>query len=116
MTGKTSKPKTPQILVLTLTITVLLTLSLAQANQTHKNQKSDGRFGFVGSGVFESGEPEASVFIPHLDLGFTWDRPHPGPFIWNKIEPTKGVYDFSETDRYVKAAQKYGIHIIATIW
>ncbi len=70
------------------------------------------RFGFVGPGP-AGGE---AAFIPHLDLGFRWDRPHPGPFIWGKIEPVKGFYDFSETDLYVKKAQELGIRVMATIW
>ena len=60
------------------------------------------RFGFV---CFDE---EA---IEDLNLG--WVRPHPGPFIWDKIEPTKGSYDFSKTDLYVQAAQEYGIQVVA---
>jgi len=91
-------------------------------NDGHSNFKvgnvdveAEYRFGFVGSGIVET-EDKASAFIPHLDLGFKWDRPHPGPFIWGEIEPVKGFYDFSKTDLYVQAAQEYRIQVVATIW
>jgi len=63
------------------------------------------RFGFVGM-----------EFVPNEDLGFGWSRPHPGPFIWNTIEPEKGKFDFSEADEIVKLAQAHNISILATIW
>jgi hypothetical protein len=49
-------------------------------------------------------------------LGVTWDRPHPGPFIWGRIEREKGKYDWGEVDRYVQEAQHYGFATLATIW
>ena len=51
-----------------------------------------------------------------VELGATWIRPHPGPFVWGKIEQVKGQYDFSEADKVVEAAQERGVHILATIW
>ena len=30
-----------------------------------------------------------------------WVRPHPGPFIWNGIEKTQGVFSWEQTDKYV---------------
>ena len=73
------------------------------------------RFGFVQAGFLEEKNWE-NWFAPHLDVGFGWDRPHPGPFVWNDIEPQKGVYDFSNADAYVAAAQERGIKVLATIW
>jgi len=55
-------------------------------------------------------------FTPFEELGFKWDRPHPGPFNRRIIEPTQGNYDFSLTDLYVSSAQSRGIEIVATIW
>lgn len=49
-------------------------------------------------------------------LGIKWDRPHPGPFIWGRIEGEKGKYKWEETDRYVQEAQCYGFATLATIW
>jgi hypothetical protein len=49
-------------------------------------------------------------------LGITWDRPHPGPFIWGRIEKERGEYDWGEVDRYVQRAQRYGLATVATIW
>ena len=45
-----------------------------------------------------------------------WVRPHPGPFIWNKIEKEKGNFSWSETDKYINYAQLHNQNIIATIW
>ena len=30
-----------------------------------------------------------------------WVRPHPGPFVWNKIEKKQGVFSWEEADQYV---------------
>ena len=30
-----------------------------------------------------------------------WVRPHPGPFVWNKIEKEKGNFSWKEADQYV---------------
>jgi hypothetical protein len=49
-------------------------------------------------------------------LGIKWDRPHPGPFIWGRIEKERGKYDWGEVDRYIQKAQHYGFAIVATIW
>jgi len=56
-------------------------------------------FGFLGAG-FDASELSK--------LGVKWDRPHPGPFIWGRIEQEKGKYDWREVDRYVQEAQRYG--------
>jgi len=45
-----------------------------------------------------------------------WIRPHPGPFSWNSIERSKGVYNFSVTDSLVKTAQMNNVAMLATIW
>ena len=50
------------------------------------------------------------------DLGLRWVRPHPGPFIWGRIESKEGRYDFSEADEVVRRAQEMGLNILATIW
>ena len=45
-----------------------------------------------------------------------WVRPHPGPFVWNKIERKKGNFSWDEADDYVIYAQNNNQKIIATIW
>jgi len=45
-----------------------------------------------------------------------WVRPHPGPFVWNKIEKKKGNFSWQEADNYVVYAQDHNQSIIATIW
>ncbi|MDP2730532.1 MAG: hypothetical protein Q8O55_08610 [Dehalococcoidales bacterium] len=64
-------------------------------------------FGFLGT-TFDAEELS--------ELGIRWDRPHPGPFIWGRIERQKGEYDWREVDRYIQQAQDYGFATLATIW
>ena len=45
-----------------------------------------------------------------------WVRPHPGPFVWNKIEKKQGNFSWQEADEYVVYAQEHNQIIIATIW
>ena len=45
-----------------------------------------------------------------------WVRPHPGPFVWNKIEKEKGNFSWNEADEYVVYAQEHNQTTIATIW
>ena len=45
-----------------------------------------------------------------------WVRPHPGPFVWNKIEKKQGEFSWEEVDEYVNYAQQHNQKIIATIW
>tara|TARA_B100001996_G_scaffold242232_1_gene187431 strand:+ start:981 stop:1994 length:1014 start_codon:yes stop_codon:yes gene_type:complete len=45
-----------------------------------------------------------------------WVRPHPGPFVWNKIEKVKGNFLWKEADEYVVYAQEHNQTILATIW
>ena len=45
-----------------------------------------------------------------------WVRPHPGPFVWNKIEKEQGVFSWDKADEYVTYAQNHNQNTIATIW
>ena len=45
-----------------------------------------------------------------------WVRPHPGPFVWNKIEKEEGSFYWEETDAQVIYSQENKQSIIATIW
>jgi len=45
-----------------------------------------------------------------------WVRPHPGPFVWNKIEKKQGNFDWKEADEYVVYSQEHNQTILATIW
>jgi len=49
------------------------------------------------------------------EAGGAYDRPFFELFQWGMIEKEPGVFDFSETDRYVSAAQVQGFHILANI-
>ena len=74
-------------------------LAFQEFNKSH--------FGFM--------HPERAYFFMK-ELGVHWARPHPGPFIWGRIEKTKGSYDWSEADSYMKRSQANDVVIIATIW
>ncbi|HLI27411.1 MAG TPA: cellulase family glycosylhydrolase, partial [Chloroflexota bacterium] len=66
-----------------------------------------------GISVFLWGEPDATARTLQLvkDLGFTWIRQM---FQWRDIEGVdKGVFDWSEADRIVQAANAQGLKIIA---
>jgi hypothetical protein len=49
------------------------------------------------------------------NAGGAYDRPFFELFQWGMIEKKPGQFDFSETDRTVKEAQAYGLHILANI-
>lgn len=51
-------------------------------------------------------------------MGFkgAWVRPHPGPFVWNTIEPTPGRYEWSNVDSQIRSWQRQRVAILATIW
>ena len=46
------------------------------------------------------------------DAGFTWQK---SLFKWRDIEPIRGVYNFSESDRVIRASAANGIKIIARL-
>jgi len=66
----------------------------------------NSRFGFMHPDDFQD----------MTDMGVFWQRPHPGPFIWDEIETSSGVFNWDGCDEEVKNSQKYGVNIIATIW
>ena len=45
-----------------------------------------------------------------------WIRPHPGPYIWNHIEPEQGKFNWDEADNIKKYSQEHDQEILATIW
>ncbi|HII14984.1 MAG TPA: DUF333 domain-containing protein [Nanoarchaeota archaeon] len=64
-------------------------------------------------GFVIGGEDEASTIA---QAKAAWERPHEGPFVWERIEPSKGEFDFEKTDRWVQAAQENNVAILATVW
>ncbi len=70
---------------------------------------SKGKFGFLGV----EHEPEILK-----EAGVRWDRPHPGPFVWNDIDPDGQGKDFNwdNPDSYVDKVQQYDFVTLATIW
>lgn len=53
---------------------------------------------------------------PVSRIGGAWARPHPGPFAWGFIETSRGVFDFSRTDEWVREAGSNGVALVATVW
>lgn len=49
------------------------------------------------------------------EAGGAFDRPFFELFQWGMIEQQPGVFNFNETDKTVKDAQEYGLHILANI-
>jgi len=49
------------------------------------------------------------------EAGGAYDRPFFELFQWGMIEKEPGVFDFSETDRYISTAQAEGFHILVNI-
>lgn len=45
-----------------------------------------------------------------------WIRPHPGPYIWNHIEPEQGKFNWDEADNVKRYSQEHKQEILATIW
>lgn len=49
------------------------------------------------------------------EAGGAYDRPYFELFQWGMIEREPGIFNFSETDGYIREAQSYGMHILANI-
>ena len=50
------------------------------------------------------------------NLSVHWERPHPGPFIWDELQKDSGEYSWSFSDNYIKKSQSYNFNIVGTIW
>ncbi|QWR76469.1 glycoside hydrolase family 44 protein [Candidatus Magnetomonas plexicatena] len=98
-----------------------------QSKSYAANQTADSHFGYLGNYYGLVGNEDDDVFWyyaltnlpyfePFADVGFKYDRPHPGPFVWGLIEHQKGTYDFSIPDAYIRQAQERGILVMPTIW
>ncbi len=48
--------------------------------------------------------------------GLLWERDHPGKANWQVIEPSRGNYNWTIIDNYVRSAQASGVQILFTIW
>lgn len=69
----------------------------------------NNKFGFLSGGGKEAGLIKK--------LGGKWVRPHPGAFLWERIQASaKSQYNFTDTDRLVANYQKEDLGILATIW
>jgi hypothetical protein len=50
-------------------------------------------------------------------MGAGWVRPHPGPFVWWKMQASADAdIDFSDTDDIVQAAQEEDVQLLVTLW
>jgi len=70
-------------------------------------------------GVFRSGfdparlDKDRKVWVTE---GLLWERDHPGKANWQVIEPSRGNYNWTIIDNYVRSAQASGVQILFTIW
>ncbi|MBF0519035.1 MAG: hypothetical protein HQK92_04865 [Nitrospirae bacterium] len=114
-------------LVLIVFAMSLMTSYCPQNKSYAADQTADSHFGYLGNYYGLVGDEDAQVFWyyaltnlpyfePFTEVGFKYDRPHPGPFVWGLIEHQKGMYDFSITDDYVRQAQAHGLQVLPTIW
>ncbi|MFH0860759.1 MAG: hypothetical protein V1921_06120 [Candidatus Altiarchaeota archaeon] len=110
-------PTTLEVASTTIAVTsmmeVLTTTSTTSASSTTtiltiSDAIEDNCIGFL------VGAPEDMGTIAVVGAG--WARPHPGPFAWGWIEKTRGEYDFSAVDEYVRRAQENNVAILATVW
>lgn len=78
---------------------------------TIKKPATKKRFGFL----VHQNKKNKYQFVKNT--GARWVRPHPGPFVWGKMQTTKnGEIDFTRTDKWVKRAQKQNLSILVTLW
>ncbi len=63
---------------------------------------------------FLVGDPNEAMTVSLI--GGTIVRPHPGPFSWESIEPTKGDFNFEEPDSWIRKIQEHDVYILATLW
>ncbi|MFA5134417.1 MAG: hypothetical protein WC505_01360 [Patescibacteria group bacterium] len=69
------------------------------------------KFGWLGAG--EDGTD--MDFIRQSGAG--WMRPHPGPFVWDMLQPSATAeYDYTKMDELVALTQSYGLNLLITIW
>ncbi len=67
------------------------------------------KFGFL------TGAPRDTKRIKEVRAA--WARPHPGPFLWDSMQPAKDKsITFAKTDKLVKGLQEEKIGILATLW
>ena len=59
--------------------------------------------------------PAMFDFKAAREAGAAYDRPFFELFQWGMIEKEPGIFDFSETDEYMRRAQADGFHILANI-
>ncbi|MFH1236424.1 MAG: hypothetical protein V1685_05845 [Parcubacteria group bacterium] len=67
-----------------------------------------GRIGFLNASENFSLASEAGIFL---------DEEFPGPFVWDRIQPSFGApYAFNESDAIVQRAQIYGFSLTGILW
>lgn len=74
-----------------------------------KGPDTESRFGFLAFPE-EDGRRVRST-------GARWVRPHPGPFIWGRMQTSAGApIRFQEADRMVRSAQGQKLSLLVTLW
>ncbi|MFA5070156.1 MAG: hypothetical protein WC528_02640 [Patescibacteria group bacterium] len=69
----------------------------------------NNKFGWLG------GDENSFQYVSGQGAG--WIRPHPGPFVWDMMQISQtDEIDFTNMDKTVSDAQKYGVNLLITIW
>ena len=79
---------------------------MVDTNESIQLAHMDSHFGFM--------HPEH--FSEMTELPVYWQRPHPGPFIWQSIEKEQHNRNWKNVDDVVLKSQSYHVNILATIW
>lgn len=70
----------------------------------------DNKFGFLGGGADDKGEAI-------VETGAAWVRPHPGPFVWDMMQPDKtSSVSFTDADAQITNYQTAELGTLATLW
>ena len=101
-----------------LILSVLCGCTEQSDEKDEKNDDNNGEIISYDSNTINSrfGFMHPDDFADMTDLGIFWQRPHPGPFVWGRIETSSGVFNWDECDKEVERSQKYGVNVLATVW
>lgn len=90
---------------------LLMAPSVTQAGAVQKKPHAKNHYGFL----VETKAKRNFKFVKGTSA--RWTRPHPGPFIWGSMqEDADAEYDFTQTDKWVKRAQKRNLSMLVTLW
>lgn len=85
--------------------------SVTEPMRAEETDESDGAFGVLVGRIY----PGLSDCLQ--SVGVSWVRPHPGPCIWDRMQPSAGAeIDFEGMDALVGWADDTGLNLVITVW